>query len=156
MTADVKEVHWSDLQKDPKGVAELADSGQVRVIRRDGVNLVLMREDRVVAASAGAVIAARAFRHIIEGVQDTSIGKSMAEEFPWLTVLPEDDLHEFVHDFVKATLAAAELARWEIIDQLIQEWKATASIHADPALALELTTPIDDDFGPVPSPAGDN
>lgn len=156
MTADIKEVHWSDLQKDPKGVAELADNGQVRVVRRDGVNLILMREDRVVAASAGAVIAARAFRHIVEGVRDGSIGRSMAEEFPWLTVLPEEELQEFGQDFVKAALAAAELARWEIIDQLIQEWKATASIYADPALARELSTPIDDDFGPIPSPAGDS
>src|SRR3954449_2149766 len=99
----VNEVHWSDLQRDPKGVAELADNGQVRVIRRDGVNLVLMREDRVVAASAGAVIAARAFRHLVEGVTDDAIGVSMAEEFPWLGILPAIELREFVREFVAAT-----------------------------------------------------
>jgi hypothetical protein len=50
MDAEVQEVQWSDLQRDRKGVAELAEAGDVRVRRRDGVNLLLVREDRQVAA----------------------------------------------------------------------------------------------------------
>ena len=48
--AAVREVQWSELQRDPKSVAALADAGDVRVRRRDGAPLVLSREDRIEAA----------------------------------------------------------------------------------------------------------
>jgi hypothetical protein len=56
------EVQWSDVQRDPKSVAAKADNAPVRVHRGDGVPLVLMREDRAVAAEQDAVTAARALR----------------------------------------------------------------------------------------------
>ena len=45
--------------------------------------------------------------------------------------------------------AAAPLA------QLLVEWKATAAIHADPALAVELNRPIAEIGSRVPGPSGE-
>ncbi len=59
------EVQWSELQRDPKGVAALADQGDVRVRRRDGVPLLLLREDSVSSAAEGALAAARALRNAL-------------------------------------------------------------------------------------------
>jgi hypothetical protein len=73
-------------------------------------------------------------------------------EFPWVGVLPSADVKQFVQDFANAVLAAAELQRWQIVDETVSEWKATAAIHADPALRKRLTGAITDDLGPVPSP----
>jgi hypothetical protein len=58
-------VQWSELQRDPKGVAALADRGDVRVRRRDGAALLLTREDRASSTAEGAVAAARALRNLI-------------------------------------------------------------------------------------------
>ncbi|MBO0807474.1 MAG: hypothetical protein J2P32_04115, partial [Actinobacteria bacterium] len=59
------EVQWSELQRDPKGVAALADQGDVRVRRRDGVPLLLVREDTAEAVTQGALAAARALRNVL-------------------------------------------------------------------------------------------
>ncbi|MFC5285455.1 hypothetical protein ACFPM7_00165 [Actinokineospora guangxiensis] len=64
------EVQWSELQRDPKAVAALADAGDVHVRRRDGVPLLSTRADRVRTTTEGTVFAARALRHTL--VEDAS------------------------------------------------------------------------------------
>jgi hypothetical protein len=146
------EVQWSELQRDPKSVAALADQGDVRVRRRDGVPLLLVREDRASASAEGAVTAARALRNALAHLSPAAALESLLEEFPWVGLLPESDQRQFAVDFVRAVQASAELGQWQVLSQVLVEWKATAAIHADPALAAELSRPIDTDLGPVPSP----
>lgn len=148
----VTEVQWSELQRDPKGVAALADSGDVRVRRRDGATLLLTRADRVAAADEGAFAAVRALRNVLVHLPPEVAATALAEEFPWLDLLPRDVLPQFVSDFVKAAQASAELGHWSVLAQVIREWKATATIHSDPDLLRQLTEPITDDHGPVPGP----
>ena len=148
------EVQWSELQRDPKGVAALADRGDVRVRRRDGVPLLLVREDSAESAAVGALSAARALRNALAHLSADDSVDVLTEEFPWLDVLPELDRRRFATDFVRAVEASAELGRWTLLAQVIVEWRATAAVHADPALAEELTRPLDDDLGPVPAPEG--
>jgi hypothetical protein len=148
-----KEVQWSELQRDPKSVAALADSGDVRVRRRDGAALLLTREDRVTAAGEGAVAAARALRNLLKHLPADAILDALADEFPWLSLLPDGDLPVFVADFVKAAQISAELGQWSVLAQTVREWKATAAVFADPALAGHLTGELRDDHGPVPGPA---
>ncbi len=149
------EVQWSELQRDPKSVAALADQGDVRVRRRDGVPLLLIREDRARAQSEGSVIAARALRNIAVHLSPEVAVNGLIDEFPWIACLPESARWQFVVDFVRAFQASAELEQWSVLAQTITEWRSTAAIYADPVLAQKLTEPIDDDFGPVPAPAGD-
>jgi hypothetical protein len=148
------EVQWSELQRDPKGVAALADRGDVRVRRRDGVPLMLVREDSARSAADGALNAARALRSALAHLSAEDAADSLREEFPWVDLLPEVDRHRFAVDFVRAVGASAELGRWSVLAQVLVEWKATAAIHADPALVEELTRSLDDDLGPVPAPDG--
>lgn len=148
------EVQWSELQRDPKGVAALADRGDVRVKRRDGVPLLLVREDSVSSATLGALSAARALRNALGHLPTDDAVRALTEEFPWLDLLPDTGRRQFATDFVRAVQASAELGQWSVLAQVIVEWKATAAIYADPALVEELTRPLDDDFGPVPAPEG--
>jgi hypothetical protein len=148
------EVQWSELQRDPKGVAALADRGDVRVRRRDGVPLLLVREDSAESAAVGALSAARALRNALAHLSaDDAVG-TLIEEFPWLDLLSEAERRQFASDFVRAVQASAELGRWNVLAQVVVEWKATAAVFADPVLAEELTRPVDDDLGPVPAPEG--
>jgi hypothetical protein len=145
------EVQWSELQRDPRGVAALADRGDVRVRRRDGTSLLLVREDRAEAAADGALAAARALRNALLHL-DEAAHEALTEEFPWVDLLPVDDRRRFAGDFARAVQASAEVGQWEVLSQALVEWRAAAAAHADPALATELSRPVDDDLGPIPSP----
>jgi hypothetical protein len=147
-----QEVQWSDLARDPKSVAALADTGDVRLKRRDGADLVLTRADRIAAADEGAVTAARAFRNVLTHIGVDALARPFLDEFPWVQVLPEEDVGQFIKDFVRSAQAAAELGRWELLTEVIREWKATARIYTEPGLADRLSAPVDRDFGPVSSP----
>ncbi len=96
------EVQWSELQRDPKAVAALADRGDVRVRRRDGAALLLTREDRASSTAEGAVTAARALRNVLAHVGAQVTAAALIDEFPWSDVLPEQDRAQFVMDFVRA------------------------------------------------------
>lgn len=146
------EVQWSELQRDPKGVAALADQGDVRVRRRDGAPLLLTREDRVQSTAEGSVTAARALRNLLARLPADVAARALIDEFPWVDVLPPHEQTRFVDDFARAFQASAELGQWSILAQTIREWRSTAIIHADSALAAKLTGPLDEDFGPVPEP----
>ncbi|GAA5137006.1 hypothetical protein [Pseudonocardia adelaidensis] len=147
------EVLLRELQRDPAGVAALADRGDVRVQRRDAEPLLLLREDRAHAAADGALAAARALRVALLHL-DEAAPEALTGEFPWVTRLPVDDRRRFVGEFAQAVQASAELGQWDVLAQALQEWRATAGIHADPALAAELSRPLEDDLGPVPVPEG--
>lgn len=149
------EVQWSELQRDPKGVAALADRGDVRVRRRDGAALLLTREDRADSTAEGAVTAARALRNVLAHMEPEAAAAALIEEFPWSDALPERDRAQFVTDFVRAFQASAEMGQWTLLSQTVREWKATAAVHADPDLVKQLSGPLDDDFGAVPDPADD-
>ena len=71
-----------------------------------------------------------------------------------MELLPDRDRRQFVADFVRAVSASAELGRWSVLEQVLVEWKATAAIYADPALAEDLARPLNQDLGPVPAPEG--
>ncbi|CRK61686.1 hypothetical protein [Alloactinosynnema sp. L-07] len=151
-------MQWSELQRDPKSVAALADRGDVHVRRRDGAALLLTRVDRAAATASGAVHAARALRSLLAHLPSetrAAAAQSLADEFPWVDLLPAEDRSRFVADFARAFQGSAELGHWGMLDQTIREWQATAAVHSDTALAASLAKAIDDDLGPVPPPKKD-
>ena len=148
------EVQWSELQRDPKSVAALAEQGDVRVRRRDGVPLLLVREDSATAGADGAMSAARALRNALAHLSADRAADALREEFPWVDLLPDAERSAFAVDFVRAVGASAELGRWSVLAQVLVEWKATAAVYADPALVEELTRTLNADLGPVPAPGG--
>ncbi|MCP2317169.1 hypothetical protein APR12_002509 [Nocardia amikacinitolerans] len=151
----VTEVQWSELQRDPKQVAQLADQGAVRVRRRDGAPLLLIREDRAQSESEGSITAARALRNVLVHLPHDVAARALIDEFPWVDVLPEEAQVRFVTDFARAFQASAELGEWSVLERTVHEWRSTAAIYADPTLARELSGPLDDDFGPVSEPVGE-
>jgi hypothetical protein len=147
------DVQWSELQRDPRRVAALADRDDVRIRRPDGVALLLVQEDRAEAAADGALAAARALRTALAHMGDAA-PEALTGEFPWVERLPVDDRRRFAGDFARAVVTSAELGRWDVLSQTLVEWRATAAVPADPGLAAELARPLDDDLGPIPAPEG--
>ncbi|GEM30801.1 hypothetical protein NN3_18080 [Nocardia neocaledoniensis NBRC 108232] len=151
----ITEVQWSELQRDPKQVARLADEGDVRVRRRDGAALLLIREDRAQGQAEGAVLAARALRNVLVHLPAEAAAAALIDEFPWVDLLPESERTLFVKDFARAFQASAEVGEWSSLHRTVHDWRNTAYIYTDPGLVEQLTEPIDTDFGPVPEPEVD-
>jgi hypothetical protein len=84
-----------------------------------------------------------------EGVRHDLVA-ALTDELPWLGLLPRDEIPRLVSDFVAAT---AEPDHGSVLAQTLREWKATADIHADPALVRRLSEPVSDDVGSGPGPA---
>lgn len=118
--------------------------------RRDGVPLLLVREDRAESVTQGAFAAARALRNVLAHLPTADADDALAEEFPWVELLPAAECRRFSTDFVRAVGASAELGVWSVL----VEWKATAAIYADPGLVGQLRGPVEGDFGAVPAPEG--
>lgn len=148
------EVQWSELQRDPKSVAALADQGDVRVKRRDGAPLLLTREDRAAFANEGAVTAARVLGDILAHLPENVAAEALKHNFPWTDLLPEDARAQFAVDFVRAFQTSAELGDWSVVAEAVYGWRSTAAVYRDPELVRKLTEPIDAefDYGPVPNP----
>ena len=77
---------------------------------------------------------------------------ALAEEFPWLELLPRAELPQFVADFTRSAQISAEVGQWSVLAKTVREWKATAAVYADPELLRQLTEPLTEDHGPVPGP----
>jgi hypothetical protein len=111
-----------------------------------------MREDRVSAAGEGAFTAARALRNVLIHLPLEDAAAALTEEFPWLTLLPREELPHFIADFTRSAQIAAEVGQWSVLAEAVREWKATAAVYADPLLLRQLTDPLTEDHGPVPGP----
>jgi hypothetical protein len=55
---------------------------------------------------------------------------ALAEEFPWLQLLPLAELPQFVSDFTRAAQISAEIGQWPVLAETVREWKATAAVSA--------------------------
>lgn len=86
--------------------------------------------------------------------QPAALDAAVDEVFAWVVFLPGADRALFVDELVRTLVAAAEVENLAPVAQLLREWRATAEIHADPALARRLSGPITTSGGSITVPAG--
>ncbi len=144
-------VQWSDVARNPGKVAAAVDTdGVVILTRRGEPDFALMRADRRSYARETSRVTAAMLRQLFTSADMTMQASVLAGVFPWVKFLPADGRAEFLEDFITTLDACADLDIWPPMEQTILEWRATAAIHADPALHAALTdeTTIGD-YGPV-------
>jgi hypothetical protein len=61
--------------------------------------------------------------------------EALSDEFPWLSLLPTEELPLFVAEFTRSARISAELGQCSVLAETVRQWKATAAIYADPALS---------------------
>lgn len=148
---------FSDLINKPRLTVEvLTDSWahSVRLRRRDDVDLVLTTATRYEQDHAVMTAAARLFAAVMR--EQSAAAKALMlrvlpEVFPWVRFLPADDAQQFLMELVETLRGADDLDNFAPVTQLIEEWRHTAEVHADPELAAALLQDADD-LGPVPAP----
>lgn len=147
------EYTFTEFLRSPREVAEAADRSPRLVIhRRNAPDLVLSRADRRRGEAVGAAGAAALLSRLL-GRDSTQAAALVAEAMPWTRFLSEQGRSDFVLEFAETLAVSAELDSFAPLAQMLDEWKATAALQADPELADELARPIPDPDGrPVPEP----
>jgi hypothetical protein len=105
------EVQWSELQRDPKGVAALADQGTVRVRRRTGGALLLIREQDANESARGAVAGARVLRTVARLHPDQLLEILLSER----PTRPENQSrqHRLSYEYRRREIGARTLGQWQ-------------------------------------------
>lgn len=144
---------FSDLLRHPRDVTSDVEEGDVLLRRRDEPDRRLSRADHEAERTAAFAAFGRTFRNLAVHHPD-ALGEALADAFPWMEFLPGDDRRAFVEEFSRMVAAAAELGTYGRLSQLVREWRATAEVHADPALAARLREAKNAGGAPVTPPAG--
>ena len=151
-------VSFSDLQLRGKATVEtwLRNSvSRVLVVRRrDAEDLVLTTASRAAQERAASSATSRLLASLMQS--DPRVADLMAEVapqvFPWVAFLSRDEAREFVKELVSTMKAAESIDNPAPVVEVIEAWRHTAEVLADPELAAALTAPSDVDHGPVPQP----
>jgi Family of unknown function (DUF6247) len=144
---------FSDLLRHPKDVTDELEDGDVLLRRRDEPDLRLSRADRDASRAEAFAGLGRALRNI--AVHSPAVlGEALADAFPWVELLPTRDRQLFLDEFSRVLAAAAAIDDYAPVSQLVREWRATAEVHADPALARRLRRPLDASGDQVEVPVG--
>jgi hypothetical protein len=151
-------VSFSDLQLRGKATLEgwLRDSAsRVLVVRRrDAEDLVLTTASRAAQAREASSVASRIFVALMQRdphVRDL-VTDVIPEVFPWVAFLSRDEVREFVVELVSKMKAAESIDNPAPVAQVIDSWRHTAEVLADPELAAVLSASSDGDYGSVPVP----
>jgi hypothetical protein len=150
-------VAFSDLLNKPKDtLASMARSGTalLRLRRRDAEDLVLTTASRRAQEEAVVSAAARMTAELLAQADQQGrerLVRALIKAFPWARFLPADDRWLFVTELADILVAVEDLDNLSPVAQLIDEWKHTAEIHADPHLAAILKQDADD-YGTIPEP----
>jgi NAD(P)-dependent dehydrogenase (short-subunit alcohol dehydrogenase family) len=151
-------VSFSDLQLRGKATVEgwLRKSANrvLMVRRRDAEDLVLTTASRAAQAREASSVTSRIFialmqrdPHVHDLVTDV-----VPEVFPWVAFFSRDEVSEFVAELVSTMKAAESIDNPAPLAQVIDAWRHTAEVLADPELAAVLSASTDGDYGPVPAP----
>jgi hypothetical protein len=152
-------VTFSDLQLKGKATVESwlrRSTGRALLVRRrDAEDLVLTTASRAEQAREASSITSRMFVALIQHdphVRDL-VTDIVPDVFPWVAFLTRDEAREFVVELVSTIRAADSIDNPAPVIQLIESWRHTAEVLADPQLAAVLSAPSAGDYGPVPEPS---
>jgi hypothetical protein len=147
------ELTWSSFLREPTLVERWLERGDVLLRRREGETLRLSRESSGAAQreairaavrllTAGAARAKQQIR-LDEG--------EVAARLAWTRFLSASDRTAFVTEFLSTLEACADLGDFAALGRLVEDWKATAALHAD-GMAGRLKGPIATVGGKVQRP----
>ncbi|GAB4008580.1 hypothetical protein GCM10029992_65350 [Glycomyces albus] len=83
-----------------------------------------------------------------------AIKRVLPEALPWSTFLPEADRDQLLAELIEVAQGSASLRNLAPTAVLLEQWRHSAEIYADPDLYTQVTAAPEGDLGPVPVPEG--
>ncbi|MCT2592177.1 prevent-host-death family protein [Streptomyces sp. N2-109] len=144
-------VTFSDLSRNPRAVAERAvRTGRVRVTHRDAADFYLTAAAREEQRDANLSTSSRMFLALMKHDDGArSLLLAMADVFPWIRHLADDEVRAFTVELVEALSDAAELDVDTEAEGVIEGWRATARVKADPEEYRHALLATEGDYGRV-------
>lgn len=135
---------WSSFLRQPTGVERWLEHGDVLLRRRDGETLRLSRESNDAAQREALLTAVRLLS--LGAARERKSGPQLdeaeiAERLPWSRFLSASDRRILVGELLSTLEACADLGAFTALGRLVEEWKATASLHAE-GIAGRLKGPL--------------
>ena len=148
-----QELSWSAFLRQPTRVERWLERGDVLLRRRDGETLRLSRQSSDAAQREALLAAVRLLTlGAVRAKGKPQLDEAqVAERLAWTRFLPSASRTQFVTEFLNTLEACADLGEFAALGRLIEDWKATASLHAD-GLAELLKEPIAKIGAKVPRP----
>ena len=131
---------FTDLLRKPKEVLAHIDEGQVRITRRDGDDLVILRGHDLDILENGVALSSRLIRAI--GRNKGDVAAALTDLFAWTGEFTPGELSAYAAEIEQLLYAASELGTFERLLRAQQEWKETALAYAmgmRPVEPLELS-----------------
>ena len=119
---------FTDLLRKPKEVLAHIDEGQVRITRRDGDDLVILRGHDLDVLEKGVALSSRLIRAI--GRNKGDVAAALSDLFAWTGEFTPGELRAYAAEIEQLVYAASELGTFERLLRAQQEWKETAVAYA--------------------------
>ena len=104
--------------------------------RRDGEDLFLgLRSREASVRDALGMLARLLLAASVDSKTRESVAGALSASLPWTTFLPADERAEFFDALASTAAACVEVDTFEPLAHLLEGWRATAEIHANPELA---------------------
>lgn len=152
MSAAVLEATWSDFLRDPNSVTGQLERADVVLHRRDAEDVYLSSESRHEATYEAVNVLSRLLAALVANPEIRSELRRV-DVTPWQRFLSKKDRAQFLTELVETAAASADLGTLTPLAQLVAEWRNTALVRADPALAAALLQSHPGDDGVVARPA---
>jgi|GEM_PF-1158230 len=130
-------VNATDLRNNQKQWLERAYSRPITVSygRRQ---LAIMNREQV-----GKLYTAKYYSELVLKACQEFMEKNKSDTFPWVEFLSDDERMQFYNELLKRTMRSFITGNWSQLENLIQDWKATAEVESNPELAKALTAEED-------------
>ncbi|WP_262001610.1 hypothetical protein [Microbacterium sp. Mcb102] len=129
---------FTDLLRKPKVVLAHIDEGQVRITRRDGDDLVILRGRDIDVLESGVSLSSQVLRAI--GRNKGDVEAALSDLFAWTSEFSASELKEYAAEIERLVYAASELGSFERLLRTQQEWQETASAYA---MGMRPTEPVE-------------
>jgi len=123
--------------------AERSDDVLVLQQRAGRPSWVLETEGRVRATSEATEFLSAALAALVH--DETLVDRfaaALAAALPWVAFLPERDREAFAAEAADTLRACASIGRFSAFADLIEDWRNTAEVWSDPALAASLASEV--------------
>ena len=148
MSALYEELPLSEFLHHPAATAERLNTVRaIRLRRRDSDDLTLTRADQADRDATVIDFTSRLLEGLASVGETAAIQRVLPHALPWSTFLPDDDREEMLLEIIEVAQGSTSIRNLAPMAILLEQWRHSAEIHADPELRARLTAPPEGDLG---------